>query len=246
MLKPETIQHAAAVHIQREFPELAGVRILDVGAGQGNLISELASRGAAGVALEYAAPSLPGVKTVSHDLNLGSLPFDGDTFDVVVATEVLEHLRMQYGVLHEMVRVLRPGGLLVLTIPNYWNVHYRIRYLLTGNLQRPLLGNAANREAYLNGLAPHINTITYPTLKVVLTWEGCADFQLRSDRPFAFGQKLLYLPWYALILLATACYGRSRRIKFMLPETNGAAALSGRRHILVACRKGAATPENRG
>ena len=232
-----TIQRTAVEYIASAFPDLADVRVVDIGAGGGGLISELARRGASCAALDYPTCTLPGVDTISHDLNSGTLPFEDESFDVVVATEVVEHLRMQYAVLHEMVRVLKPGGLLVITIPNYWNLHYRIRYLLTGNLQRPLLAKPARKDRYLNGLASHINTITYPTLKAVLTWEGCHEFQLRCARQFKLYQKLFYLPWHVLVWVTTALSTRRSRASLLLDETNGRAVLSGRRHILIACRK---------
>ena len=243
MLKPGSIQHIAMQYVVDAHPELSqSIRVLDIGAGNAELISELARRGASCVALDYSAPPLSGIDTISHDLNQGTLPFEDETFDVVVATEVLEHLRMYYEVLREMVRVLKPGGLLIITIPNYWNLHYRIRYLLTGNLQRPLLAKSENRDAYLQGLAPHINTTTYPTLKAVLTWEGCTAFELQAERPFTFGQKLVYFPWYALVWLATMFSSRKRSANLLLEETNGPTALSGRRHILIACRRQGRAP----
>ncbi|HPV39503.1 MAG TPA: class I SAM-dependent methyltransferase [Candidatus Hydrogenedentes bacterium] len=240
MLKSGTIQRVALETVQEAFPHMEGMRVLDVGAGKGDLVSELAGAGACTTALEFAPASLPGTKVVTHDLNLGTLPFDSGSFDVVVATEVLEHLRMQYAILRELVRVLVPGGLLILTIPNYWNLQYRIRYLLTGNFQRSLLDDPANKEAYLCGLAPHINAIPYPILKAVLTWEGCVDFRLRSAKRFRWGQILVYAPFCILILLATIFTSGKRRAALLLNETNGSPALLGRRHILISCRKQAA------
>lgn len=219
--------------------------MLDVGAGKGALVSELASMRASCVALERKPVNLPGVEWVGHDLNTGTLPFADSCFDAVVSTEVLEHLRMQYAVLREMVRVLRPGGLLLISIPNYWNIRYRIRYLLTGNLQSPFPPGPATGNAYMAGVAPHINTFTYPALKSILGWEGCDGFRLRCGRTFNAGQRLAYLPWF--MPLWTVAVGRERRGRLMLDETNSPEVLWSRRHILIACnrtngRKPAADP----
>jgi SAM-dependent methyltransferase len=48
-----------------------------------------------------------------------SLPFSADTFDVVCAFDIVEHVDEDEKVLQELVRVLRPGGTLVLSVPLY-------------------------------------------------------------------------------------------------------------------------------
>ncbi len=49
-----------------------------------------------------------------------SLPFADDTFDKVVCSEVLEHIPNYYGVLAEIKRVLKPGGIFVASVPRAW------------------------------------------------------------------------------------------------------------------------------
>ncbi|MBT8228697.1 MAG: methyltransferase domain-containing protein, partial [Bacteroidia bacterium] len=53
------------------------------------------------------------------------LPFEEGTFDIVVSSEVIEHVPDPLKAITEMHRVLKPGGILVLTTPNrfwYWSV----------------------------------------------------------------------------------------------------------------------------
>ncbi len=52
------------------------------------------------------------------------LPFRDGVADAVLCTEVLEHCPNPEAVLREIGRVLRPGGVLVLTTPMCWNLHY--------------------------------------------------------------------------------------------------------------------------
>ncbi len=52
-----------------------------------------------------------------------TMPFDGENFDCVISTEVLEHVFEPQILFGEIRRVLKPGGLLFLTTPFIWNLH---------------------------------------------------------------------------------------------------------------------------
>lgn len=84
-----------------------GKRVLDIGCGRKKL--------AGAVGLDRYP--LPGVDVVA-DLDAG-LPFPADSFDAVSANQVLEHVRDLVGLVHELHRVLRPGGLLVAHVPYF-------------------------------------------------------------------------------------------------------------------------------
>jgi len=68
---------------------------------------------------------------VAADLNY-DLPFRGGTFDLVMMLEVIEHLADIPHALSEVARVLKPGGVAILSTPNRLNITSRIHYLLTG------------------------------------------------------------------------------------------------------------------
>lgn len=70
-----------------------------------------------------------GIETVWGDLDQG-LPFEDESFDVVVAGEVLEHVRFPDRLLGEARRVLKPGGTLVGSVPNSYRLKSRLRFLL--------------------------------------------------------------------------------------------------------------------
>jgi SAM-dependent methyltransferase len=110
----------------------AGTRVLDAGCGEGVLVEEYASRLAIeGVDAHYASDR---VRTAA----LTALPSADATFDVVLCLDVLEHLPLdeQPRALAELVRVLRPGGELVLSVPNLAHLQSRVHFLLRGNLVR--------------------------------------------------------------------------------------------------------------
>lgn len=64
---------------------------------------------------------------VSESTNVGcaadALPFVDSTFDTVLCTQVLEHVARPWVVASEIHRVLRPGGILILSCPQYWPDH---------------------------------------------------------------------------------------------------------------------------
>ena len=53
----------------------------------------------------------------------GSLPFRRDSFEGALCTQVIEHVPDPHGLLEEVWRVLKPGGLLLLTAPFVWEQH---------------------------------------------------------------------------------------------------------------------------
>ena len=130
-------------------------RILELGAAPGDQIATLADQGYAttavdiGVASDDWADGTPGrmvslfaehgVDYVEWDLEKVPYPLDDATFDGIVYTEVFEHLR-DYPVrsLHEVRRLLRPGGYLFFSTPNAAYLVTRLRLLTGRTVYSPL------------------------------------------------------------------------------------------------------------
>jgi SAM-dependent methyltransferase len=71
-----------------------------------------------------------GVRFAVCDLDGAALPFEDDFFDAIVFTEVLEHVFAPHSeVLAEIHRVLAPGGLLILSVPNIARLSNRVRLM---------------------------------------------------------------------------------------------------------------------
>ncbi|HTR61660.1 MAG TPA: class I SAM-dependent methyltransferase [Candidatus Binataceae bacterium] len=106
----------------------AGSIALDISAGDGLSTRILKERGWRVIPTERKV-SRPG--WVAADL-ISDLPFRSESFDLVLMLEVIEHLPDIPHSLREIARVLRPGGIAIVTTPNRLNVISRIHYLLTG------------------------------------------------------------------------------------------------------------------
>jgi SAM-dependent methyltransferase len=105
------------------------LRILDVGCGPGNTSRRFTGRGRV-VGLDYSVDALAfarqrGVRdVVSADGT--ALPIASRTIDCVVALEILEHIDGDQVALGEIARILRPGGVFVITVPAFmslWRAH---------------------------------------------------------------------------------------------------------------------------
>ncbi|MEA3402260.1 MAG: methyltransferase domain-containing protein [Armatimonadota bacterium] len=119
------------VHRLIEFygPQRDDLRILDAGCGTGGTLVALRDLGEAwGCDISQQAVTLARTRGLS-DLRLCDvvkLTFEDESFDVVVSCDVLEHVEQDALAMREMARVLKPGGLLVVTVPAHmflWSEH---------------------------------------------------------------------------------------------------------------------------
>ena len=118
------------------FPVGPGDRVLDMGCGGGRHAFALYRRGAHVTALDTDPAELkdvagmfaamaeqgeaPAGATASAVRGTAyALPFAADTFDYVVCAEVLEHLPQDSRAMAELTRVLKPGGLMAVTVPRW-------------------------------------------------------------------------------------------------------------------------------
>ncbi|HKV61108.1 MAG TPA: WecB/TagA/CpsF family glycosyltransferase [Candidatus Acidoferrum sp.] len=99
---------------------LKGMRVLDLGCGNGSYTAELARRAEYVCGIDLHMPHLKAFReNICRVQGTGEhLPFSSESFDAVTMIEVLEHTNCDTEVLAECFRVLKPGGVLVLFVPN--------------------------------------------------------------------------------------------------------------------------------
>lgn len=114
----------------------SSVKVIDVGCGAGRHAFEAYRRGAEVIAFDRDASELRSVDTILHAMAetgeapaaasakvvLGdalSLPYADETFDCVIASEILEHIPQDDAAIAELIRVLKVGGTLAVSVPRW-------------------------------------------------------------------------------------------------------------------------------
>lgn len=111
--------------------------LLDIGCNDGTytcqLMSAIGTRKAYGIELSAGAvsdASTKGINVICADLNK-ALPLSSDSFDVIIANQVIEHLYFTDDFVDEIHRILKPNGILIISTTNLSALHYRF-WLLFG------------------------------------------------------------------------------------------------------------------
>jgi ubiquinone/menaquinone biosynthesis C-methylase UbiE len=169
------------------LPDLRGRRVLEVGCGTGNISLALARRGARLVGLDVSGPMLAAAQQRAREQSFSAawirggaaaLPFPRNSFDGVISILALDFMADRPGVVREMVRVLRPGGFLLLAllnryslwtlkrllkawlVPSLWR---GVRFITLGELRQMLVTNQYLEEIR-QGQAVYFPPLAHPCL----------------------------------------------------------------------------------
>lgn len=109
------------------------IRILDIGCGSGRISLEMIKKGYQVTGLDFSEEAVKkaqskGVSAKQANLDDG-IPEPDNTFDIVWAGDIVEHVFDPIGLLRDSARVLKPGGIMLITIPSDVGLVSRIKML---------------------------------------------------------------------------------------------------------------------
>jgi len=174
-------------------------RILDAGCGTGGNLVRYAERGRA-EGIDFSADAVAFCHQRGFDAvkeaGLEELPFEDNRFDLVAASDVLEHVDAENRALREMLRVTAPGGAMLLTVPAYawlWSeedekLHHFRRYT------RRRLRLATKKAGWEPEIATYFNTALLPAIAAARQLPGGSSEKAEVDRTPAYLNGPLSLP----------------------------------------------------
>jgi len=160
----------------------AGARILDVGCGRGVTLGALAEQGFAVHGFEISAEAARGADSrveIRIAKKLQEAEYRAASFDQVIIWHVLEHLDDPVGTLREVHRILKPGGRLIVAVPNLSSLQARCSQAAWFHLDLP-------RHVYHFPLAALRQLLTLTGFQV----HSVHHFSLRQN-PFGWIQSLM-------------------------------------------------------
>lgn len=163
--------------LEKLLPPSGRATILDLGAGQGALSQRLKDSGYSVLAVDENQDEFlaSGVDFMRVDFNDPSqvahfLEKSGSSFDAVVGVEVVEHVENPWEYVRLMKKVLKPGGVLILSTPNITSWLSRLLFLLRGQFH----------QFYDADLSyGHIAPISEWEMRVILGREGFSDIEVK-------------------------------------------------------------------
>jgi 2-polyprenyl-3-methyl-5-hydroxy-6-metoxy-1,4-benzoquinol methylase len=170
-----------------------GARILDAPCGGGALAAALVEQGFAATGADVDTEAAERLGPAFAQVNLNEpLPWAEQSFHAVFSTEGIEHLENHFSFLRETCRILKPGGILLLTTPNLTALRSRVRFFGSGFFgrdSRPL--NEAGRHPL-----HHIGLATFPELRYELHASGFRLVEVTHThiKPISY-LYAIYAPW---------------------------------------------------
>jgi SAM-dependent methyltransferase len=146
-------------------------RLVDVGCGAGDLFRALGGRARSYIGVDLVRyegfPSDKAARFVSADLN-SRIPLEDDCGDAVVSVETIEHLENPRAFMREIVRLARPGGLVLVTTPNQLSFLSKLTLLVKNRF------NAFSDADY----PAHITALLESDLRRIAVEGGLDDIQV--------------------------------------------------------------------
>ena len=167
----------------------SGKSVMDIGCGDGSLLYQYRNRYSHLIGLEYSAERLRQAEANLAGLNFTAVQGSAEdmsqlpdnSVDRIITADVIEHIPDVYAASHEMYRVLKPGGWLVINTPNIAFIKKRLVLALGRFPSTSQPNEGLGSDVLFDG--GHLHYFTYRSLRLVLERAG---FQM--VRPMGFGR----------------------------------------------------------
>lgn len=169
-------------------------RYLDLGAGQGGFTKKLIEQGHTNIYACDKSPEyfrLKGLICSRCDLNHEALPYSANFFDMVVCTEVIEHLENPRHLVREIHRVLKAKGRVIISTPNVLSLRGRLSFLLRGYFSYCKKMYYEEESAHITLLSRYdllriFREMDFKILKIVYTYGTIPKFHVYWQNIFLF------------------------------------------------------------
>jgi len=234
--------YSSVVQRVRSLDLPRGAKILDAPCGDGEVSIELAKLGFEVSAVDMVDELLPEARAaLGNRFRVADmthpLPWADAGFDLIVCIEGIEHLEDAFAFLREMHRLLRSGGILIVTTPNIISLRSRMRFFGSGfyNCDPRPLDESARHPMH------HIGLRTFPELRYMLRTSG---FQLTAVAATHTKQITyvysIFAPWmwlYTLIAFRKEKSAAQRQRNMEIRSTLLSPAILYGENLLLVARK---------
>lgn len=223
--------------IGSHFGSLNGRKILDIPAGNGWVTAKLRLLGA-----DVTAADINEEKPEYVQANMEKpLPFEDEVFDAVISLEGIEHVLNPYDLFSELSRVLKPGGVLIISTPNVQSFFSRYQFFCTGYLFQfdpfnkvpPAPGEICDRG--------HVSPIFYTQLRYYSELHGLEVQQPTGGRKKKFWAIIIFWPFiligFVWALKDWCKTSRKPEPKKIIPHLFSIKTLFSRSLIFIAIKK---------
>jgi Methylase involved in ubiquinone/menaquinone biosynthesis len=188
-----------AMFLMKKFKLKAGMVMLDNGCGRGEYIDAFSKLGIVVCGADICN-SKENITVLN--MNIDKLPYADNTFDVVFSKSVIEHIEKTEFYMDEMKRVLKPGGQLIISTPD-WDTHKDVFYHdpthihpYTVNSMRQLL----NMEGYEHVTVVHVTQLPSVWDNTILGKTVCFIGRYFTPNTKDMGKKWRYFSKHLIVL----------------------------------------------
>jgi SAM-dependent methyltransferase len=160
--------HRKVAELVADYGSYPKTKLLDIGCWDGLATLEYGKEAGLTKSNLYGIEVMPEQAKLANkviqckisDLEKNKFPFPSNFFDVVIANQVFEHLKNIYLPLSEIKRVIKPGGILIFSVPNLSSFHNR------------LLLVAGRQPTSIRSMGPHVRGFSQTEVRELLEFNG--------------------------------------------------------------------------